>query len=319
MSAPLSVRIRNASTLLKIPEESLSKLLEDEGITGDNAAILDSPAISLDDLSRLIEKIGDVKPLLVKAAAGMLKDMASTRPVPGKSEDKTGRPVLTEESLYKVFKEVKPIEQWSDRELLEKFSEDRDQNIEQQLNARAKGNAFIVLMPLMPGEYDPGKEKINIDFSLELLKTARRGKVIPSMVPYEDKICPVYRITELNMQDRIVDYCPVCGETLYKGYCEKCALIFSSIGQDERAFIKLITESDSFNPRSYSDRKAVLTAAAKGIDELKLVWPSMAHKFDELKATGNLPTLRTIETRPTTTMADPFHVNGNRVFGNRKY
>jgi hypothetical protein len=135
------------------------------------------------------------------------------------------------------------------------------------------------------------------------------------MIPGKDKkIVRVYRITELNPDDRIVELCPICGEILYKGYCSKCELDFSGVGDDERSYVKLISNSEKFNARSHSDRKAVHASASKGLEDLRTTWPSIAPTFDDLKLTNSLPKLRMIKNIPATQVADPFHVSGNRSF-----
>ena len=67
---------------------------------------------------------------------------------------------------------------------------------------------------------------------------------------------------------------------------------FSGCGDDEKAYIKLITEVESFNKASKSDRDAVLVSAGKGISDLRKTWPKVSRKFDELKLLNDLPKLR---------------------------
>jgi hypothetical protein len=228
-------------------------------------------------------------------------------------------PVVTPESQYQTLAEImksnRPIEQWSDRELLERFSKEREYEVEQELHKRAKQQNFIVLVPAEK-RYEPGKEVIDIETSLELLKAARK-RTNPTMLPVEGKVLPVYKITELNPEDRIVELCPLCGESLYKGYCEKCQQNFSAIGDDARAYVNLIAATDTFSVDSFSDRKAVVVCAQKGLEDLKGAWPSLVQKFDELKLTNSLPRLRVVLNRPS--VADPYFQDGNRVFGHNKF
>jgi len=320
MSTPLSVRCQKVSSILKASPEDLLKAFADEGITDDAAGldVLDAPTTTIDDVVQILVKCGtQAKNLQLKAAASMLKDSETARPAPvTPTETQEKMPVLTAESMAQVFKAARPIQQWSDRELLEKFVQDRDPEIETELhNKRARGQNFVVLVP---GKYEPGKEKINLETTLELLKSARK-RTVPSIVSNGDGYSAVYKITELNLADRIIDYCPICGEVLYKGYCEKCSLNFSPVGEKERAYINLIAQSSNFNKNSFSDRKAIMASGAKGLDDLKQTWPSLAKTFDEMDATGSLPKLRVIENRPSRTVADPFFMEGSRAFGNRSY
>jgi hypothetical protein len=75
-----------------------------------------------------------------------------------------------------------------------------------------------------------------------------------------------------------------------------------------------MAEAGAFERNSFSDRKAALASASKGLDDLKMTWPSLAQKFDDLKLTNSLPKLKVIENRPSTAVADPFHVAGNRSY-----
>jgi len=216
------------------------------------------------------------------------------------------------ELVVKHLEALRPVSQLKDRELLEKYVQERDFDTERELDLRAKGQPFIVLEN--GSKKEPGKEVIDIAESLELLKRARKGRVNNTIIAYGDKVANVYRITELNMDDRKTELCPICGAALYKGYCEECELNFQPVGMDARAYMKLVVDSGKFQKDSYADRKALHVSAMKGLDDLKVTWPSLSKEFDELKETNDLPRLVTIEPRPSRRMADPFHVSGNRSY-----
>ena len=80
------------------------------------------------------------------------------------------------------------------------------------------------------------------------------------------------------------------------------------MGDEERAYVRLITKQESFDQGSYADRRAVLVDALKGVEALKQSWPSVRIKFRELKMTGDLPKLRKLRTLPSVKPADPFNV-----------
>lgn len=316
MASDLTPRIEKAAELLAVKPESLTKSLENNGIKNDSTGIslLEASTTSIDDITTILVSVDPKglpsKKLQLKAAASILK---GSDPFKKEEEFKLEKSdsKLYADAVVESIKMARPIEQYSDRELLERYAKDKEGSVEQELHKRAKQQNFIVLKH---GKFEPGKEEIDIDLSLDLLKTARK-RTNPSMISLEGKILPVYRITELNLEDRILEICPICSESLYKGYCEKCQVSFASIGDDERAYVNLISESDNFNPNSFSDKKAVIASATKGLEDLKQTWPSLAQKFDELKATSSLPRLKIVANRPS--QADPFFQNGNRAFGNR--
>jgi hypothetical protein len=314
MSTPLSARVQKASEILGVDPEKIMTALASEGIddSPQGIMILDSPTTNLGDINNIlfsVDKALQGKNLKVRVAAAIIKDADCERP----RNETVVNNNLSGQSIADALKAVRPIQQWNDRELLEKYAQDRDPEIEQELHKRANSRHFVVLKK---GKFEQGKEEIDIENTLELLKLARK-KVTPSFIPIPGTtiVAPVYFITELNMADRMVELCPICGESLFKGFCEKCQVNFSGIGDDERAYVKLIADSDDINSRT--DRKDVVTSASKGLEDLKTTWPTLAPKFDELKLTNNLPRLRIISSRPNT--MDPFFVDGNRTFGHKAF
>jgi hypothetical protein len=180
----------------------------------------------------------------------------------------------------------------------------------------------------LKGKGEDGKDPIDIENSLDILKRARK-MVTPSFLPMgsDGAVSPIYPILSLNIQDRIIDICPICGESLFKGYCMKCQMNLGGvggignvgIGDDERAYMKLVSDSENFNKDAYADRKALYVSAISGLENLKKTWPSLIQKFEELKMTNSLPKLRVIVSRPSTVVKDPFFQDGNRSFGQKTY
>jgi hypothetical protein len=322
-----SDRISKVSEILNVPPTTVSEILKKEGLedTPSGISLLNAPTTTVDDLIEILQTgIPEAKKLQVKAAASALKgdDPLQKNPEPRVTSaiptEQVAQPHLLDQiaqPLVEYLKSSKPIQQWSDKELLERYAEKREYEVEQELNLRSKNQPFIILLA---GKHEPGKEAIDIEASLELLKSARK-RTNPTMIPHGETVVQVYRIAELNLQDRIMEICPICGQALYKGYCEKCQVNFASVGDDERAYIKLMSGSDNFNAGSFSDRKHLIASASKGLDDLKITWPGLAKKFDELRLTGDLPKLRIVANRPSSTVADPFFQDGNRAFGNRKF
>jgi len=316
MASDLTDRIDKAAELLAVKPKSLTESLESNGIKNDSTGVflLEASSTSLEDIICILQLVDaqsmDKKKLQLKAAASILKGED-----PFKKQEEA-KPKVAEASnvqvIADIIKSTRPLEQHNDRELLERYVLDRDHQVEQELNKRARQQNFVLLKP---GKFEPGKEEIDIENSLDLLKLARK-RTNPTITSIDGKVLPIYKITELNLEDRILDLCPICGESLYRGYCEQCTVSFEGIGDDERAYVALISKSDNFNPTGHSDKKAVVTSATKGLEDLKTTWPSLVQVFDELKLTGDLPKLRIIANRPS--KADPFFQNGSRVFGHKQ-
>lgn len=309
-----TARLENASKALKISQEELQKILTANGIEESDEGLryLNSKIATLEVLESILQPSFNAGVLQIKAAAMFLKGEDPFEET--NTNKKQEVPVSTNSStdvLIKYLDANTPIPNLKDRQLLELWAADRDPEAEQELIRRSKGQHFIVLKP---GKYDAGKEEIDIEQSLELLKSTRK-RTNPSIMPGDnDTYVSIYKVTELNMDDRIIEICPICDEFLFKGYCSKCESNFSGIGDNERAYVKLIVDSGEFNVSSFSDRKALLVSAGKGLDDLKNIWRKIRKEFDELKATGDLPKLRRIMDRPAQQKMDPFKVAGNRSF-----
>jgi hypothetical protein len=306
-------RVSEASKILGIGDSSkLSSFLKvigvDDGETG--LKLLNSGICTIEYLEGVISgEFNTIGVMLIKVAVQYLKG--------NDPFDNNPKNILVEKenneasTLLEYIRVNKPITQMRDDELITLWSNHRDSEVENELHKRSKGQAFIVLKA---GTQIPGKEAIDIEYTLEMLRSARK-RTNPTIIPYLDNTyATVYRISELNLNDRVIELCPLCGEILWKGYCAECDSNFAGIGDDERAYVKLIVESGKINNKTASDRKAVVVSAAKGIDDLKCTWPGIIKEFEELRLTGNLPKLRKIANRPSKAPADPFHVSGNRQF-----
>ena len=319
----ITARFSKAAESLKLQECDLplfKKLLSDVGIEEDDSGLkyLNSSMVTLEDLVETFKVAYEAKgKFCIKAAATYLKGkdpFAEDLPEVVKPATPEAHNTTAVDAIVQFIQGNKPIGQMTDTELLALWEKNRDEQTETELHRRAKGQAFVVLKA---GTNTPGKEEIDTEYTLEMLKSARKRNN-PSIIPYRDNtFASVYKISELNLNDRVIETCPICGEILWKGYCEKCNSNFAGVGDDERAYVKLIVDSGNFQATSVSDRKAVVVSAAKGIEDLKMTWPSIFKKFEELKLTGNLPKLRRIANRPAQVPADiqdPFHVSGKRQF-----
>ena len=320
----IELRFEEASKILKVSKAGLITVLNSQlGISTDDESLqlLDAETTTEKVISDILES---AYPKLAALAAGAIlkgrdpfkkSDNPIINTVTITSNEATQRSdefsgSIISNQFVELAKALKPVQQWDDKALLENFITTRSEESEIELDRRAKHQKFVVLKnPATKNlkRYEPGQEEIDVETSLKLLKDSRK-RTIPGIIPIQGGFAIVYQITALSIQDRLIEICPICGETLYEGFCEKCQLNFADVGEDERSYIRLISESGQFRKDSLSDRTAILTSALKGIDDLKITWPSLIQKFDELKLTGNLPKLKIIETRPSSKPADPFHV-----------
>jgi hypothetical protein len=303
-------RVKKVSEFSGIDEKEIFDSLTKVGIddTDEGLKLLNSDIASVEVLEQELSVLVRMPVLKRKAAIAILKGNDPFKKDP--PERKVN--VVAPDAIAALTKALRNIGNMSDQELIDLYDRERDLSVEQEIDKRAKHQPVVILTGVM---YEPGKEQIDLELTCDQLKRARKGYTIPSMIPGKDKkIVRVYRITELNPDDRIVELCPICGEILYKGYCPRCELDFSGIPDDERAYVSLIVHCEKFNRSSHSDRKAVHASASKNLENLKTTWPSIAPTFEDLKLTNSLPKLRMIKNIPATQVADPFHVSGHRSF-----
>jgi hypothetical protein len=313
----LGKRVAKVAAMLGAPAKVIEERLTESGVKDNEYGIklLESSVVSDEDIMKVLSKIpGYEHDLSLRAAASILKGKdpfsKETIEITGTS---TGNYANTTAAvLVNALKDLRTISQMKDRELLELFMAEHSIEVEGELHKRSRNNPFVILRD---EKHAPGELLIDLEQTLFQLHRARKGYAVPTMVPGTDgKVVRVYRITELNPDDRIVELCPICGDILSKGYCSKCELNFAGVQDDERAYAKLVTSSGNFNVKSHSDRKALHASASKGLSDMRVTWPSITPTFDDLKLTNNLPKLRMIKNIPAVQVADPFHVSGHRTF-----
>jgi hypothetical protein len=316
-------RIQKAAEVLKVQEtefQSIVKATFGIELNAEGLQMLDAQTTTEQVIVEMLSGYGFPK-LCLLATSAILKgrDPFSKENVKSIYQEGSGVSVkndLTVEGsviaheFVELTKNLRDPKQMKDKELLEMFNEDRDYEVLNELHKRAGFQFFVVLKPGQEGKV---KKDIDIEMSLDLLKRSRR-MTNPSLVRQGETFVNIYRITELDPEDQIVELCPFCGEIVYKNFCEKCSADFGNTGDDEKVFIKLVTEMESFDKNSLSDRRAVLASASKGLDDLRKTWPRVNKKYEELKVIGELPKLKKNRSLPSSKPADPFHVSGNRTF-----
>lgn len=316
----LSTRIQKAAETLGIEESDLMSALSDAGVENNDDGLRLLEANTTTEEVIVEDVLASVGPKLKRrAAAAILKGKDPFSPTAKEQATVTGSTSSENAKVFNIdgsaeaFRSLIPISQWKDRELLEAFDKDREARLEEELERRSKGQRFLVLKSSAE-DVDPGTEPIDIETSLQLLKKTRRMK-IPTIIPGPDnKVYPVYRLSELNMDERVVELCPICGEILFRGYCEPCELNWSDVEDSARAFVALVVQEGKLNTKSASDRRALLGDAVKGVMQLRQVWPSVEGRYRELKLTDNLPRLKMVKSLPAEQVKDPFHPSGHRQY-----
>ncbi len=168
---------------------------------------------------------------------------------------------------------LKPVENFSDIELLQKYGKECAPNIEEELERRTHKRPCIVF------EEDTGK--IDIENSLYMVRKARRQDTPKSfMIRGELKI--LYPVGDFPAN--VFFECPIHPNILLvDGYCEECSQVWDTTEYDKNAFLRLISENEDIDIRIYKE---------KTFAELKKDFPKVYLKFNELKEESKLPSLK---------------------------
>jgi hypothetical protein len=224
-----------------------------------------------------------------------------------------------EENLVKTIKDLfpPPLANRKDKELLEEFAKTEELSIGEELHSRAKGQRFLILN---------SKKEIDIELSLQVLRTARKGIAIPTVYPLSTGLTRVHHVSGFRSgrlaYEEESPFAP--GKPLVEGWCLVCEEDFRGIPLKVRQFLRLVlnyTESayfkndkfKKFDVFSMSDRRSLMASARSGLESLIQAWPSVALIFEEAEALGTLPSLRLNPNslNPVEGQLDPFKVTPN--------
>lgn len=283
-------RISKAAEILKIEESKVEEVLQKIGVEVDEAELairlLDASTTSETDIINVFLKALDVNGVSVRvtAAAKILKGGDPFNQPAAAKVDVGSNEGMTRKLLTSLERNSRNIKGMGDGDLLRLFIEEKDERVLYELDARAKHRPFVVL--------ERNSENINFEATLELLKLARK-RPTPETVPLEEGlIAQVYKVTDLNPEDRIVETCPFCEGYLFRGHCSKCSVVFpAEIDEEVRAFVKLAVDKGCFKVDSLADKRQVLDSAAKGLDDLYRLFPNVVKEFEEKRRLGTLPKL----------------------------
>ena len=307
-------RIEKASEILKVDTSTIKIPLETIGISDDGLGIqlLEAETTTEDMLKKVItEHSASVLPLARLSAAICI--LRGQDPFLKKNQPEN----IT--STDALLKNMIPLAQRKDRDLLESFILEEDSFIQEELHKRACGKPFIVM---------GNNNEISLDISLELLKKARKGENIPNIIPiggYRISRALVFPIQKFRKENRVQEESPLIpNQALFDGYCEVTDEDFKTIEIEARQFMRLVVDYTnssefknskfhSFNLKSFSDRKALMVSASNGIEDLRRTWPSVALIFDDKKEMGTLPSLKIVNPI-VRKKSDPFHQNGNTTY-----
>lgn len=287
MIVSLQARIEQASKVI-LEYQLLEQVLFNLGVDDSDVGISVLGFVSFDDFNNaLVSLLGkkEVPPLpRLKMAWSIIK-----------GEDKKIVAEETPSGFSELIKTVKPLAQWTNLELLEKYGKDGLLQTHEELAKRGK-NRFVIIFN--------EDESVDIDNSLHMLKKAQFQDTPQIYKLKSGDLREVYRVGDFPMQ--IFYECPIHKDVLLlDGYCEECCDHWDNSDTEKNTLLRLIAENKhSIDIHQYLD---------KSYDELAKRFPQVFLLHKTLKETDNLPRLKRKISKPKN--GDPFRVVGtHKVF-----
>lgn len=284
----LQDRITKASEVMKITEEQLWQYLSKIGICKD-----DADALSL--LEAETTREGDARNSFCdtyntskgEVPVPVVRFLAGWAILKGKAKGAESNKEVS--SNAELIACLRPIAQYSDTELLEKYDIDASSEIIDELDRRSQSRPFIV--------YDVNKENIDIENTLRMLKVARRKETKQKHVLPNGKPVLLYCAGQFPML--FVEESPIHpGVILTDGYCDECGQNWSGISLEDRIIVRVAVMAEAIETTKASINKLINQIrigdgdhVSPGTESL-LDIPDVKFLYDELKENGQLPVLR---------------------------
>lgn len=192
---------------------------------------------------------------------------------------------LPNKDLYAM---LKPIGQWGDNELLEKYVKNGSSEIEDQLGKRSKGRNCIVFNE---------DRTVNEEDSLYMLRKARQQEM-PRTFQLRGNIVELFPVGAFP--ENIFHECPVhSNKLLIDGYCDECGKTWNVNDYNKNVFIRLLTKHEDVDIRLY--RKL-------DFEELKNEFPKIFIIYRDLDDERKLPSMKK-KSSTNVDGSDPFRVH----------
>lgn len=123
------------------------------------------------------------------------------------------------------------VPQRNDETILREFvQEPRSEEVVVELEKRSKGKPCLAFIK------EATANNFNLELSVDLLKTARKGGLVPRKV--EGHL--VYTVQEADIKNRVRHECPLCkGVALVRGTCPVCEHDYSELTMEQRKDIRI--------------------------------------------------------------------------------
>lgn len=312
MSKPpiLQDRIAKAAKVMKITEDALWAKLNKLGICkedDDALALIESETTREGDVRKVFCD-DDTSTLTPGALATIpvIRFLAGWAVLRGRGETKESQ---DSSDVAKIVEAIKPLTQYSDKDLLQRYSPDCSSEILDELRKRSHDNPFIVFND---GFNDDG-ETIDVENTFRLLKIARRNERVPATYLVtrdgKDVMIRLYRLGEFPMM--WLEECPVHPEViLVEGYCERCQCSWEGVSATDRIIVRVAVDLKAVDVSSLGKIfELVKTIKTEKNAQSLLQIPAVNLKYKELQEEGRLPILRRRISSTANGKKDPLYVH----------
>ena len=296
-------RIQAASKVMRITDKDVCDRLKLLGIiwTEDDA---------LDLL--LSETTTEEDALKVFAGIPIARFRAGWALLKGRKTETQGDP--TGEKSESILKALRPVDQWSDEDLVNAYDQNCSTKIFAELRERSKNRRFVA--------FDDENGRCSKEVTLQLLRMARRQPIGTTWAddqfgqfhPATGKTYHIYPAGEFPMP--LVEECPLHDDIiLVDGYCEKCMESWKGVTHPDRILARLTKPyvGDSWqNAMWISDliKKLKACVGNSNLNDNPLFSVKKAViDYRELKEENRLPVLTRKLSQTRHGKSDPFHVH----------
>lgn len=300
----LDSRISAFADALNCKEETVRKALAEvvELDRSDQALSIfdDEELLTFGDLAKHFVQPGLCKVAVLRLAMKHLRGQTELKKPNGQSSD--GIAELAE-AVSSMAKSNRPIENWSDRELLEQYGEG-NLKVCKELSDRAHARHCIVYT-------DSTEASLDMDSSLQLLKLARKQPT-PEKWRVNGQLRTVRRPG--SFLARTLEESPFYrGIALAMGYCSQSDTDWKGIDHETRVLVRLHVDKVETTGLSKREMKRICSDAhGMSADEFISEYSEAQLMYEELEAQDKLPKLKIM---PSDVKSQPFSGKRDNAFG----
>lgn len=275
-------RIEAFANAAKINMDTVIAVFKDLGVDGeeeDCLTILDNEEyLPSSDIFKKFVDGGHAKIARVRMGLAHLR---------GKTQLEEAKPTLNgetavvAEAITKLAERNRRVEDYSLRELLERYDENHPEAVE-RLSKLTHGRPCIVLN---------NDGTVNVDESEPLARTAMKQPTSDRHV-IKGKVVRVWRPgTEFPVKP--LDESPFfVNVALVNGVCARSGTDWNGIEHDARVLVRIYVHEIESGKLNKMQMRTICEDARKGVDHMRQTYAEAAMRYDELKEIGELPSLK---------------------------